>query len=298
MLNVILLEIGKTQTELALRPGRPSDAEELGRICYRAFADITSKHGYQPDFPNEESAIGVMSMALSHTEFFSVVAEANGRIVGSNFLDERSPIAGVGPITVDPDAQNDGVGRKLMQAVLERAKEQAFDGVRLLQGAYHGRSMALYARLGFLARDLIAVMQGPTIGAQIPGRGVRPATFDDLEVCNELCLTVHGHHRGGEVRDAIQMGSAVVVETGDRISGYATGTGFFAHAAGESNADLMAIIGASKAFEGPGILVPVRNHDLFRWCLEQGLRIGFPLTLMSTGFFKEPEGAYLPSILF
>ena len=40
---------------------------------------------------------------------------------------------------------------------------------------------------------------------------------------------------------------------------YATDLGFFAHAVGETNRDLMALIGAASAFAGPGILVPLRN---------------------------------------
>ena len=42
-------------------------------------------------------------------------------IVGSNALDERSIIAGIGPITAEPNAQNLAVGRKLMLAVTDRA---------------------------------------------------------------------------------------------------------------------------------------------------------------------------------
>jgi len=61
---------------------------------------------------------------FSNPGFYCVVAESGGRIVGSNGLDERSMIAGIGPITIDPGAQNLGVGRKLMQAVMDRASER------------------------------------------------------------------------------------------------------------------------------------------------------------------------------
>lgn len=46
------------------------------------------------------------------------------------------------------------------------------------------------------------------------------------------------------------------------------------------------------------ILVPTRNAALFRWCLENGLRVVQPMTLMTIGLYNEPAGAYLPSILF
>jgi predicted N-acetyltransferase YhbS len=61
-------------------------------------------------------------------------------------------IAGVGPVAVDPSIQDRGVGRKLMEAILARARERHFPGVRLLQSAFHNRSLALYNRLGFNAR--------------------------------------------------------------------------------------------------------------------------------------------------
>ena len=59
-----------------------------------------------------------------------------------------------------------------------------------------------------------------------------------------------------------------------------------------------ALIGAAAEFGGPGSLLPTRNAELFRWCLHQGLRVQQTLTLMSLGLYKEPAGAFLPSILF
>ena len=85
-------------------------------------------HNFPSDFPSVEVASGVMSMLLTHPRFYSVVAESEGRIVGSNFLDERSSIAGVGPITVDPAGQNHGIGGRLMQDVLDRASRQQAAG--------------------------------------------------------------------------------------------------------------------------------------------------------------------------
>jgi ribosomal protein S18 acetylase RimI-like enzyme len=282
----------------ALRPGTPQDAEAAGRICHQAFTAVATAHGYPSDFAAPEIGIGVMTMLLGHPGFYSVVAERDGVMVGSNFLDERSSIAGVGPITVDPTVQELGIGRLLMRDVLARAAERRFAGVRLLQSAYNTRSLSLYARLGFQVRDVVACMQGPPIGAAIPGYQVRPATEADLAAGNAVCFRVHGHDRAGELRDAIAQGSAVVVEHDARITGYATSTAFFGHAVGETTEDLKAVIGAAQAFEGPGILVPLRNSSLFAWCLQNRLRVVFLMTLMSVGLYTEPAGAYLPSVLY
>jgi hypothetical protein len=233
-----------------------------------------------------------------HPGFFDAVAEEGGRIVGSNFLDERSPISAVGPITVDPDVQNDGAGRALMRTVLERSAERGAAGVRLVQAGYHCRSLALYLKLGFEARELLACLQGPAIGKAVSGCSVRKATAEDAPACNRLCVQVHGHHRGGELADAIAQGGASVVERAGRITGYTTVIAFFGHAVGETNDDLKALIGAASAFLGAGVLVPARNGALMRWCLDEGLRVTQTMTLMSMGLYNEPQGAWLPSVLY
>ena len=284
--------------DIKLRSGTPADAEICGRICYHAFKTISEAHGFAPDFPAPEVAIGVLTRMLAHPKFYSVIAEVEGRIVGSNFLDERNSIAGVGPITVDATVQNRAIGRRLMEAVHERAAERNFAGVRLLQAGFHTRSLSLYAKLGHDVREHLACMQGKPLGISIEAHVVRSAAEADLEDCNRLCREVHGHDRGGELRDAIAQGSATVVEHDGRITGYATIIGFFGHAVGETNKDVKALIGAAKEFAGPGFLLPTRNGDLFRWCLSNGLRITQPMTLMSKGLYNEPVGAFLPSVLY
>lgn len=281
---------------VTLRPGRPEDAAACGAICYEAFKAIATHHNFPPNFPSREAAVRVLGMMLSHPGFYGVVAELDGRIIGSNFLDERSVIAGLGPITVDPSVQNRQIGRDLMKALLDRAAARKSAGVRLVTATYHTRSLALYAKLGFAPRESLLVMQGPAIRATIPGYAVRQAREDDLPACNAVGLQVHGVDRGGELRDAVHQGTAMVVEHAGRVTGYATDIAYFAHAVGESNDDLKALIGSASAYGGPGFLVPARNAELVRWCLGHDLRIVQIMTLMSVGLYHEPTGAWLPSV--
>jgi hypothetical protein len=109
---------------------------------------------------------------------------------------------------------------------------------------------------------------------------------------------VHGHERGGELVDAIAQGVARVVVRGGRITAYATQIAFFGHAVAETNGDMQDLIGAAESFPGAGVLVPTRNGELLRWCLGQGLRITQTMTLMTKGFYNEPAGAWLPSVLY
>jgi GNAT superfamily N-acetyltransferase len=285
-------------SSVKLRRATPEDVDICGRICYEAFAAISSQHNFPPELPAPEAAVGVLGVLFSHPGFYCVVAESDGRIVGSNCLDERSAIPGVGPVTVAPDVQNLSIGRILMQAVIDRARERAFPGVRLLQAAYHNRSLSLYTKLGFDAREPMSVMQGPALKQTVEGCAVRAATENDLDAANDVCHRVHGHSRSGELRDGISQGSAFVVERHGRITGYASAFGYLGHAVGESNLDLQALIAAADDFGWPGIIVPTRNSELFRWCLESGLRVVHPMTLMTIGLYNEPVGAYLPSVLY
>src|SRR5262249_33227885 len=157
-----------------------------GRICYEAFRSLAVHHNFPPDLPEPAVGIRILSTMFLHPRFFCVVAEHNGKIIGSNCLDERNPISGVGPITVAPSVQNQAAGRESLRAVLHRSAERNFPGMRLVQAAYQNRSLSLYTKLGFVAREPLSCMQGPAIQKTPPGFRVRPAQSVDLSACNEL----------------------------------------------------------------------------------------------------------------
>ena len=280
---------------VTIRPATAADAPECGRVCYDAFASIATRHGFPPDIPSVQVATELVSRLIEHAGFFALVAHEDARTVGSGFLDERSIIAGVGHVTVAPDVEDHHVGGELMNTMLHRCAQRRTPGVRLLQAAYHYRSMSLYAKLGFDVREPFAAMQGDPVALRIPGYGVRAATAADAGACNALCLRVHGHDRRGELPDALANGAGRVVERGGRITGYTTGIGFYTHSVAETNDDLAALIGAAHAFPGPGFLVPMRNTELLRWCLAHGLRVSLIVNLMTIGLYSEPRGAFLAS---
>jgi GNAT superfamily N-acetyltransferase len=289
--------LSKSQPEVTIRAATPDDSAICGQICYDAFLTINTAHGFPCDFPGPEATTHLLSMMFSSPGFYCVVAEIEGRVVGSNCLYERSTAGGVGPITVDPSAQHVGVGRKLMQAVINRANGRNA-GLRLVQAAFHNRSLALYTSLGFDVREPLSCVQGRTHERAVSGCVVRAAQTSDLDACNALSRRVHGYDRGAELTQATGQKTALVVERGGRVTGYASALAFSGHATAETNLDMQALIASAESFGGPGILVPSRNSALLRWCLENGLRIVQPMTLMSTGLYNEASGAWLPSILF
>ena len=281
-----------------IRRATREDLDVCGEICYRAFGAIADQHNFAHEFPSEAVAKGMIGSMISNPGFYGIVAELNGRIAGSNFLDERAPIAGIGPISVDPEVQNSGAGRAMMQHFLERVASNRLPGVRLVQAAYHTRSFSLYAKLGFEIREPLSVLVGPMIKESILGYKVRAATEADVAECDRLHFAVHGHERGRELRDAIKAGTANVVEHLGRITGYATAIGYGGYAVGESNEELKALIAAATEFAGCGPLIPSRNGELLRWCYSKGLRVMQLNTLMSVGLYNEPRFPFIPSILY
>lgn len=121
--------------QVTLRAAELEDLEACAQILFDAFGDIHDHHRFPRDFPALEAAMGMLGAWIPHPAVWGVVAEVDGGIVGSNFLDERDPVRGVGPITIAPDAQNAGVGRKLMEAVLERG-----EGARDIRSSHSLRS--------------------------------------------------------------------------------------------------------------------------------------------------------------
>ncbi len=273
--------------------------KELARICFEAFGGLHDHHHFERDFPVIEAAEQIIGTWISHPSIWGVLAERDGRVLGSNFLDERDPIRGVGPITVDPEGQNAGVGRSLMQAVIERG--EGAPGIRLLQDAFHLRSLCLYQSLGFDVKEPVAVMTGKPRSAPPKGVEVRELNEDDLDECEALCKKVHGFERTNELRDATHAFAPVLAERDGRIVGYATTTTFWpmGHGVAESEEDMKALLlGGAAASDDPlAFLVPLRS-GLFPWGLGEGLRLVKPMNLMAIGEYQEPRGAWFPNVLY
>lgn len=281
-----------------LRPVTPADAETCGRIIYEAFRGIAEQHNFRPDFESPEVATQLAESFVANPSVYGVVAEQDGRVVGSNFLWEHDPIRAVGPVTVDPNTQARGVGRVLMNAVIERGRGAA--GVRLVQDSFNLASLSLYASLGFDVREPLIEIEGmPKTGAPA-GYDVRPLTDEDLAACEDLCKRVHGFERTNELRATPPMLTPVVAVRDGRITAYATGPTFWPlnHAVAETDEDMQALLaGASSLAAAPlSFILPTRQTNLFRWCLSNGLRVVKPMSLMSMGEYHEPRGCYLPSV--
>ncbi len=145
-----------------IRPIEQVDAEICGKIGYEAHKTISSAHGYPSEQPSEEFATGLIRRLLDNPNSWGVLAERQGKTLGSIFLHRfpPSPVAVIGQLTAHPSAEGGGVGRMLMGPVLSQARKQNHDQVRLVQSPSHILSFVLYTKSGFVLREPLFLMQG------------------------------------------------------------------------------------------------------------------------------------------
>jgi GNAT superfamily N-acetyltransferase len=285
---------------MRIRPIAPDDLQDCGRICYEGFKIVNERHGFPPQFPSVEAGIGRVRSMLNAPASFGVVAEAEDKIAGFAFLTERDPVRAIGPIVIDPNIQSRGIGRRLMETLLERAQDAP--SIRLVQAGFNLQSLALYANLGFDVKEQLIAMTGRPSGRTAKGYAVRHLEEGDVSECEALHARILGYTRTNELKDLLGGGFPVVVVHDGRLVGYLASPTRLAqnHGVAESAEAMESLLlGAAVLDEAPLLfLLPARHGRMLRWCLGMGLRAVMPMTLMSMGEYPDPRGIYVPSILY
>ncbi len=284
-----------------IRLAIPADVEVCGRIIFESFKEVSEQHNSPCDFPSPRTTTQLASLFIRDSSVFSIVAEINGSVVGCNFLHESHPIRSIGPTSVAPDFQSRGIGRQLMEKVLDRAKGST--GIRLIQETLNIVSISLYTSLGFDIKDSLVLIKGrPKTSIIHNGMEVQPLSIEDVELCTKACLEVCGFERTQDVENAVKSTSPFVYFHGNCLKAYSSSMTMWMtnHCVAKTEDDMKALIlGIGKLTSEPlSFLLPVRHENLFRWCLKESFRIYKPFTLMSMEEYHEPKGIYFPSASF
>ncbi len=279
-----------------LRQATAADVPELGRILYEAFRDIAESHGFEPDFPNVEFATAVCGLLVAREDVYSAATYEGDRPRASTHVNYWGDVAGIGPVSVDLDAQGGGHGKLMMLNAIEHSTQAGYAMIRLMQDSFNMRSLALYTAVGFDVREPCAEMDLVAGGVTDPA--FRVATPADYIHMDELCRSVYGVSRFGEY-DAMAS-SAIPIYVLDRggILAYKIATGF-GHGVARSDADMVALLGSVGAYAtGEHAYVPVRNANLYRAMLAAGHRNRKIMNMMSYGPYEDPSGTFVASAMF
>jgi predicted N-acetyltransferase YhbS len=313
-----------TSTTFTLRALTAEEVPEAARICSLAFNTLHIRlYGRETEFADPNFALSAISgpiAAGSNQAFVVGVYNESGKLIGSNVIDISSEAAGIGPISVDPSVQSIGAGRKLMEAVISRAKEVGKKSIRLLQEAPNTVSYSLYAKMGFIPQDQLAVFDGVAAKPMIPieecskSFTIRQMTSDDFAAAAAIHKRVVGTDRLPEISTRLSEFSKKVfgiplvaysVMRPGTLVGFISSSNFFGFLVSESEEIASALYyefsNTNKHFSVHVLKVMGRlNPILLRWALgEGGLKLVRQMTLMSLGDYRPPEGGvYCPGGLY
>lgn len=273
-----------------IRRIRPTDIDACARVTYESFSSVAQRHRFPPDFESLAHAARLIQHLVLEIGATGVVAEGPTGILGCNFLDKREPVRSVGPLCVDVAWRRHGVGRSLMESILNEDSSAA--GFRLVQDSFNLASLSLFLSLGFNALEsLCFVQRTPTRPGSLPPSAER-YTGQRRTAVSSLFERVRGD---GHAPD--DEGGLCVVES-DRVTAYISGAGAwpYRYAIAESPDRMqVAITAAECIFREPlGFLVPLSHSDFLRWAVQNGFQLIKPMTMMGIGRYIFPEGIYFP----
>jgi ribosomal protein S18 acetylase RimI-like enzyme len=279
----------------------PDQAEAVGMLVYEAFKEIAERHNFEPAFATPELAHFIVRLLAQTEGYESYQLIEDGRPVACNFGDERDDAVGVGPVAVAVDQQGRGLGRRVMEALLERAERNGFRSVRLVQVAYNMQSFSLYHNLGFNVTDMLANVRGRPGDGQEPIDRVREYTPADLAACDTLHREVLGIGRRQDIELMAKFAPPLVLERGGQIAGYLTRfpgpQTFITHGVARDEQALRDLI-ISTGRSSPGdvhLLIPTSHAETLRWAMGQGFQLQELDSYMVYGEYQPPMGAWVPS---
>lgn len=279
----------------------PEHAPSVARIFFDAFEDIATRHGFQSDIYSRDMAAGAGAAFCSRPDMYGVMAVEDSEVIGFNFVQLTDAVAGVGPICVDPKRQSRGLGRRLMQHVVDHCLAHHGPQVRLYQEGFNMISLSLYTSIGYDVTEPVVLMSVPPMTDPT----VRPLTPDDIEAADALCQATQKVSRKNELAMMIQNGPAIgVVPQGRFAGGKLTAfvvPGFFGFASAESAEDLIVTARVGIAGLPPELrkmFLPTRNGLLYRTALNHGFRALKVGQLMAIGPFEQPTGFWAPSVAY
>ncbi|MER5292672.1 GNAT family N-acetyltransferase [Streptomyces pharetrae] len=178
---------------VSVRPLGEADLDRADEICRVAFGTFLGA----PDPFGTFGSVDYVRTRWAADPQAAFVATAEGEVVGSNFATNWGSLGFFGPLTVRPDLWDQGIGRRLMEPVMDCFDAWGNRHLGLFTFSHSPKHLELYRRYGFWPRFLTAIMKKHVAdGAAVPGRvlyGDLPAAerSDVLSLCGALTGAVY-----------------------------------------------------------------------------------------------------------
>ena len=202
----------------------------------------------------------------------------------------------IGLVLVDPSQQGKGIGRKLMDTIIDDA------GSRSLQLVATQAGLKLYQQCGFREVGKIEQRQGVTSSPVEPpssNAGIRETTPADLETLRDLDAAAFGAPRQDLIQHLLTVGSGFIATLGGRPTGFVikrqAGRGTLIGPVVADTESLAIALVAKALNSSTGFVridIPSRAEQLAHWLDSVGLVKVDTVTAMRRGEAPEAnEGA-------
>jgi len=184
-------------SSLQIRPMQQDDRSEVAELIYISINHWYQLHGCPPIFQGGPAVTEVFyDVYESLDPGCGIVAEntRSGRLMGSCFYHPRPHHVSLGIMNVHPNHFGGGVGRVLLQFIIDLAGQQK-KPLRLTQSALNLDSFSLYNKAGFVPRysyqDMFIQVPSEGLSRAVPGMDcVRDATLDDVPAMMQLEMDI------------------------------------------------------------------------------------------------------------
>ena len=200
--------------KILLRPLKDVDVAEHADLLYSSFNSWYWKHGWGKDYfgcsPQETSIFYDIYNDLSPGCSIAAFDNETGRMMGSCFYHPREHHVSLGIMSVHPNYGGRGIGRQLVNHIIDYTKEHDFKSCRLVSSAINMDSFSLYNRAGFIPRvtyhDMVINVPESGLGDVIVKgeENIREASLADIEKMGELEMEISGIKREVDYRYAIE----------------------------------------------------------------------------------------------
>lgn len=199
---------------IILRPLKDNDVPEHADLLYSSFNTWYWKHGWGKDYfgcsPQETSIFYEIYNDLTPGCSIAAFDDKTGRMMGSCFYHPREHHVSLGIMSVHPNYSGRGIGKQLVNYILDYTKNNDYKSCRLVSSAINMDSFSLYNRAGFIPRvtyhDMVINVPENGLGdVVVKGEdNIRDASLADIKNMGELEMEISGIKREVDYRYAIE----------------------------------------------------------------------------------------------
>ncbi len=212
--------------DITVRPLRENDldvADHIMRLAFGTFIGLPEPTQFMGDADYVRTR-----WRANPTAAFA--AEADGRLVGSNFATNWGSVGFFGPLTIHPEFWDRGVAKRLMEPIIDLFNGWGTKHAGLFTFPHSQKHVGLYQKFGFWPRFLTALMSksvaSRTSDAEWSTFSQAPANEREniITACRQLTDSIYGGlDLTGEI-DAVanqNLGDTVLLWRGDQLAGLA-----------------------------------------------------------------------------